>query len=405
MNATVDFWSPDFLRDQMQRILGFYAPRALDPSGGFFHSFRDDGRIDDPHTRHLVSSARFVVNHAMAFREFGHAQDREAAAHGLSFIERAHALPDGGYAWLLRWPEGTVLDATPRCYGLAFVLLAQASALETGLSSARAGLYRTWEWLEQRFWEPMQDLYADEIGAQGHMLAYRGQNANMHLCEALQAAYVATADERFLNRAITLAHGITQRQAQRCGGLLWEHYDAHWQPDWNFNRDHLEDRYRPWGYQIGHLTEWGKLMLTLDRLAPDPVWLPRACAWFDAAWSKGWDDRNGGLVYSLNLEQVAFDDRKYHWVQAESLACAALLYLRTGEQRFSQAYGALWAHVLQCIADPVHGAWYRVVEADHRRTSDHKSPLGKTDHHGLGACQEILGALRSASRPAGRPPA
>lgn len=54
-----DFRSRSFLLDHIRHTMAFYHPRAIDPQGGFFHFFRDDGSVYDTKTRHLVSSARF----------------------------------------------------------------------------------------------------------------------------------------------------------------------------------------------------------------------------------------------------------------------------------------------------------------------------------------------------------
>jgi mannose/cellobiose epimerase-like protein (N-acyl-D-glucosamine 2-epimerase family) len=64
--APPDFRSRDFLLSHVRDTLAFYAPTARDPSGGFFHFFKDDGSVYDRTTRHLVSSTRFVFNYAMA---------------------------------------------------------------------------------------------------------------------------------------------------------------------------------------------------------------------------------------------------------------------------------------------------------------------------------------------------
>ncbi len=63
-----DFRSPEFLRAHVRDTLAFYLPRAIDPSGGLFHFLRDDGSVYDAHTRHLVSSTRYVVTFSMAVR-------------------------------------------------------------------------------------------------------------------------------------------------------------------------------------------------------------------------------------------------------------------------------------------------------------------------------------------------
>ena len=90
---------------------------------------------------------------------------------------------------------------------------------------------------------------------------YRGQNVNMHACEAMLAAFDATSEMRYLERAATLAHNITVRQAALADGLIWEHYRADWSVDWDYNRNDKTNIFRPWGYQPGHLTEWAKLLL------------------------------------------------------------------------------------------------------------------------------------------------
>src|SRR6185369_4665145 len=143
--------------------------------------------------------------------------------------------------------------------------------------------------MEARFWSAAEGLYADQASADWSELSpYRGQNANMHACEGMLAAFDATGEERYLRRAETLAQNITVRQAGLAGGLIWEHYRADWSIDWDYNRGDKSNIFRPWGYQPGHLTEWAKLLLILERhaasLAGGGDWLlPRAVQLFEAA--------------------------------------------------------------------------------------------------------------------------
>ncbi len=127
-----DFRNRDFLLDHIRHTMAFYHPRAIDPRGGFFHFFRDDGSVYDPNTRHLVSSTRFVFNYAMAYRRFGDAAYLRAVEHGTAFLRERHRnASTSGYAWLLDGER--VADATNHCYGLAFVLLAYAHASMAGV--------------------------------------------------------------------------------------------------------------------------------------------------------------------------------------------------------------------------------------------------------------------------------
>ncbi|WP_431510957.1 AGE family epimerase/isomerase [Variovorax sp. DAIF25] len=395
-----DFRSPEFLIGHVQHTLAFYDGRSLDPHGGFFHFFKDDGTVYDRRTRHLVSSTRFVFNNATAWRRFGRPEHLAATRHGLAFLHHAHAHPQGGYLWELDWHEGRaqVRDGTHYCYGLAFVLLAHAHAAMAGVDEARAGIESTWQLLERHFWEPRHQLYANEATADWAVSPYRGQNANMHACEAMMAAFEATGDAKYLDRAATLAQAIALRQADLTGGRVWEHFHEDWSVDADHNRGNRADIFKPWGFQTGHLTEWAKLLLQLEGLLAgrgvETGWmLPRAQSLFEAAMRHGWDAEFGGLVYGFDPEGALYDGDKYFWVQAESFAAAALLAVRTGEPRYWDWYDRIWDYAWRHMVDHEHGAWFRILSRDNRKLGDEKSPAGKTDYHTMGACHDVLRAL------------
>ena len=400
-----DFRSSDFLLGHIAATMRFYHPRCIDESGGFYHFFRDDGTVYDRTTRHLVSSTRFVFNYAMAYRRLKDPDYLAAVRHGVAFLRDAHRDPQtGGYAWQLAWENGRkqVLDGDNHCYGLAFVMLAYAHALQAGVAQARDHIAETFALMEARFWLPDHGLYADQSSADWSRLdAYRGQNANMHACEALLAAYEATQEVRYLHRAEILARNITVRQAALAGGFMWEHYRPDWSVDWDYNRDDKTNIFRPWGYQPGHLTEWAKLLLLLERhrnrLAGDAGWLaPRAVELFDAALARAWDAQHGGICYGFGPDDAICDGDKYFWVQAESFAAAALLAVRTGNGAYWDWYDRIWTYSWRHFVDHEHGAWYRILSQDNRKLSDEKSPAGKTDYHTMGACYDVLRALEAA---------
>lgn len=343
-----------------------------------------------------MSSTRFVFNYAMAYREFGNADYLDAVRHGLAYLRNVHRnAATGGYAWTLR--DGVVEDDMNHCYGVAFVLLAYSCGLKAGVDEARAWMDETWQLLEKYFWEPGFGLYRDEADAQFNFTTYRGQNANMHMCEAMIAAYEASGEQRYLDRALLLADNMTRRQAAKADGLVWEHYDLQWNIDWDYNRDNPKHLFRPWGFQPGHQTEWAKLLMLLDRYAPADWLLPTAQHLFDVAVERSWDAQRGGLYYGFDPDGKVCDDDKYFWVQAESLAAAALLAQRSGEARYWQWYDKLWDYSWTHMIDHRYGAWYRILDADNRKYSDEKSPAGKTDYHTMGACYEVLNVLRPAA--------
>ncbi|MGI9287445.1 MAG: AGE family epimerase/isomerase [Pseudomonadales bacterium] len=394
-NGEKNFYNRGFLIDHMTQILKFYDPIVVDSSGGYFQNFHDDGSLFDTDHKQLVSSTRILINYALCGQFFGRADYLEIAQHGLDYIEQVHWQEDSqSYAWTMRNHQPQ--DMTQQAYGYAFVLLAYAAARKAGIILNDAPLLRTFELLERRFWQKGFGLYADEISAAGKLSDYRGQNSNMHLCEAMLAAYEATNRKFFLTRAICVAENICQRQAALTAGLIWEHYSTDFQIDWNYNKGDPKNLYRPWGFQPGHQTEWSKLLLTLHRHAPQSWILDRARDLFDRAYATAWDEQHGGLIYGFDDRGDWCDDDKYFWVQAESFAAAALLHQTTGEQQYRDAYDNLWQYSWKHFVDHDHGAWFRVLRRDNRKYSNQKSVVGaKCDYHTLGACMEVLRGMCS----------
>ena len=379
--------------------MAFYHPHCIDrKGGGFFQHFRDDGSIYDFETRHLVSSTRFVFNYAMAATRLDAAPSlqqeyHDAVAHGIDFLRRRHLNPQsGGYIWLLNGEK--VLDDNNHCYGLAFVMLAYASALKAGMQEARGYLRETFDLMQRHFWSADDGLYRDEISADWQVVSpYRGQNANMHSCEAMIAAFEATGDDIYLDRAFTLAHNICIRQAGLTDDLIWEHYDEYWRVDWDYNRDDPQNLFRPWGFQPGHLTEWAKLLLILQRYRAEDWLLPRAQQLFDSALDNAWDPDHGGICYGFSPDGDICDGDKYFWVQAESFAAAALLAVSSGEDKYWDCYDRIWGYSWRHLVDHRYGAWFRILDRQNGKYDDLKSPAGKTDYHTMGACYEVIQSL------------
>lgn len=392
-----NFECAEFLEQHVQSTLAFYEPRVFAPEGGFYGCFLDDGTCFDPTVRQLVASCRYVLNYATAYRLYGKVQHLDWAQWGLDYLETAHKQPNGGYAWQIE--DGVVTDSRVMAYGHAFVLLAAASCLRAGLSQAEKIMKTTFEFMETYFWDEGAGAYNDERDASLETLSpYRGQNANMHMCEALLAAWQASGDEIYLDRAERLAARFAFDFASQSGGQIWEHYDENWKVDMMFNIDFPNDRYKPWGFQPGHQVEWAKLLLILDSERPDDKWLPKAKSLYDQAIKTGWDDEFGGLVYGVAPDGRFCASEKYFWVQSESFAAAWRLYRATSDQKYLQDYRRIWQWSWSHMIDHEHGAWFRVRNRDGSPIDDKKSPLGKTDYHTMGACWDVLSVIKSESR-------
>ncbi len=383
-----------WLTDRLTEILEFYYPEAVDDEYGGYVAQLDEetGTVYDPDPKHLVATCRYVVNFCLGARYDGPDPWLAAAEHGIRFLrERHYDATTGGYDWLL---EGTdPVDRRRVCYGHAFVLLAYARAVEAGIDGADELLRETYDLLMERFWEPNYRLCKSEYdGDFEEASAYRGQNANMHTCEAMLAAHEATGDGRCLDRAAEIAHAVTVELAAEHDGLLWEHYTDEWGHDPEYNRENPEDVFRPWGYQPGHHVEWAKLLSVLDRYDDTDWALDRAEELFDAAIELGWDGRHGGFVYTVGPDATPVVDDKYGWPVAEAIGAAAALYERTDAGSYLEWYDRLWSYAQEHLTAP-GGNFYTKLTVDNEPYETDKTPGVEPGYHPIGACFEGIRSL------------
>tara|TARA_B100000959_G_scaffold140057_1_gene147190 strand:+ start:107 stop:1297 length:1191 start_codon:yes stop_codon:yes gene_type:complete len=385
-----DLWSRSFLQDQIEKIVNFYYPECIDEKlGGYINQFRDDGSIFDDQTKHLVGTCRFVYIFSIAAILTKKSEYKEAARHGVQFLLNHHRQSKGGYAWIL---EGLkVSDATNHCYGHAFVLLAFATSLKAGIQESAEPLVETFNLMERHFWRQADRLYVDEISSDWSIVdPYRGQNANMHTCEAMIAAFEATGETNYLDRATALAIRVCVDMTKQSDGMIWEHYDKNWDPDWQYNLDDPKNLFRPFGYLVGHWMEWAKLLLILEENNPQEWMLPHAKRLFNAAIKQGWDHNSGGMNYAVSPNGEIIDTDRYYWVLCETVAAAGLLANRTGDSTYTDWYSKSWTWSLENLVDQQYGGWYRVLDNKNQRYNDLKSPASKTDYHPVAACWEVL---------------
>ncbi|MFW5949722.1 MAG: AGE family epimerase/isomerase [archaeon] len=388
------YQDPDWLEDRLFEVLEFYYPACIDTEYGGYIAQLDEttGDIYDSESKHLVATTRYVVNFCLGSQFDEDQQWFEAAERGIEFLRNNHYDAEtGGYDWLL---EGTrSVDRTRVAYGHAFVLLAYARAVDIGIEGAREDLEATYDLIMDRFWEPEFNLCRSEYdGDFEKASSYRGQNANMHTCEAMLAAHEATDERKYLDRAREIAHALTVELAAEHDGKLWEHYTEEWDHDMAYNRDKPDDLFRPWGYQPGHHIEWAKLLAVLDRYAEVDWAIDRAEELFDIAVEHGWDEAYGGFVYNFDPDGEPIVDDKYGWPVAEGIGAAAALYERTGEEKYLEWYDRFWTYAQEHLSAPGGNFYTKLTRTNEPYETD-DGPAVEPGYHPIGACFESWRSL------------
>jgi mannose/cellobiose epimerase-like protein (N-acyl-D-glucosamine 2-epimerase family) len=249
----------------------------------------------------------------------------------------------GGFAWLLDRTD--IADGTKYCYGHSFAVLTLAMAKQSGVDCAAEHLETVVEFVDERVWEPDCGLCLTECSRDWEQpRPYRGQNANMHMCEAALTAYEATGDDAHLERASSIAEAIGRRFLDQGDGLVWEHYDEDWNHDWEYNVDVKDTFFRPWRYLSGHQVEWTKFLLLFERYVDEDWLVDRARHLFDYTLDVAWNETRGGIDYTFDRDGEILIDEKFYWVMTEAFSSAALLADRTGNDGYWDWYEWIWSY-------------------------------------------------------------
>lgn len=388
------FTDPSWLKKHIKDILHFYFPSCLDKKeGGYYQCFLDNGFICDKTTKTLVGTSRFIYIFSIGSL-LENSSCMSAALHGLKFLEEYFLdKKHGGFFWSLSGKKGK--ESTKLAYGHAFALLAVSKAYQSGIKKAFGLIEYIYNILESYFWDEEHQLYMDELNEDWSKTSpYRGQNANMHMCEALIAAYEATGNKKYIEKAYTIAKRLILEVAPQSSGLIWEHYTDDWKIDWTYRETNESlKEFRLDGFIPGHTLEWSKLLLMIERHIHEQWLTDKATQLYATALSKGWDQQFGGIFFSLAKDGSILDSDKNYWVQAEAIGSSILLAEKTNLSLYQTNYLHLFHYAWNYFVDHKYGGWYQLLNRQNKRYSNIKSPVNKTDYHPIANCYEAIRTL------------
>jgi sulfoquinovose isomerase len=326
------------LAAESTRLLTFAEAARVADGFGYLD---DHGRLEPSQPLELYINAR--MTHCFSLGKLlGHPGAAELAAHGVRSLRA--------------WPA----EREQAAYARAFVVLAGSSATIAEIPGAPDLLEDAMATFLRDYWVEDEGAVREEPG-QGE--DYRGANANMHSVEACLAAYDATGDAAWRDRALRIATRLIDGHAREHGWRLPEHYHADWTPNLDYNRDRPADKFRPYGVTPGHALEWARLLKGLQGVLDDPpAWLDEAPReLFARAVADGWE-ANGGIVYTTDHDGTPVVRERMNWVIAEGIGAAAVLGERDWESR-------LWAFAEAYLVDREHGSWRSELDPENRPAS------------------------------------
>lgn len=380
-NWTTRPWHRHWLQARADNLFDLFQHNAVNPKGGF-HDLDAAGRPCGT-IRQIHQTARMVHCFAIATK-LGRPGAEIIVDHGMRWLWEGHRDKRfGGYCWSL--DDDGYKDDTKQAYGHAFVLLAAADATMIGHPLAREMLDDITGIIDTRFWDAHHGAVSEEYARNWSKISdYRGQNSNMHLTEALMAAFEATGSAAYLDKAKSIAQLIIRRHAASLDYVVAEHFDQQWQIDKAYKGS---DMFRPAGTTPGHWLEWARLMAQLwvldDRREP---WMIEAAEkLFRSAVARGWDATNGGFYYTLDFASNPVIAHKIWWPATEAIGAAAFLNALKPDRFYEDWYRKVWDFAALRFIDPANGGWFPELGDDLKPVD--RFFTGKPDiYHALQAC-------------------
>jgi mannose-6-phosphate isomerase len=318
-------------------------------TGGFVDRLDQDGSADRLAPRRVLVQARQIYCFAKAAQMGWYPEGREIALKGLDYLLTKAKGGDGrpGFVHALSH-DGSVLNPLRDTYDHAFVLLALANvyALDRD-AQARAEIDELISFLHTQLRSPHGGFLE---GLPPSMP--RRQNPQMHLFEAMIAAFDATHDQAFQHRAGEFFALFLANLYDKQKGVLGEYFEDDW------------SKIEPVSVEPGHLAEWVWLLKGFERITGCPTGRPRAELLASALRYR--DEATGCLTDEGDAEGNIRRHTRRLWPQTE-IAKAWIAQAEAGEVGAAdQARAALARLERHYLRHPVAGGWYDQFDRDGR---------------------------------------
>ena len=322
-------------------------------TGGFVERLDAQGRADIKAPHRVRVQARQIYCFAKAAQIGWYPEGREIALKGLEYLLATAKSPDGqpGFVHLLA-PDGSVLNALRDSYDHAFVLLALASvyALDRD-AQVRAEIDSLLEFLDSKLRSPNGGFLE---GLPASMP--RRQNPHMHLFEAMIAAFDATHDPAFQQRAGEMFALFLSNFYDKQKHVLGEYFEEDW------------SKIEPVSVEPGHQAEWVWLLLGFERITGCPTARYRGELLTSALRYR--DDASGCLIDEGDANGNIRKHTRRLWPQTE-IAKAWIAQAEGGEAGAAdEARAALVRLQQNYLRHPVAGGWYDQFDCDGRSLVD-----------------------------------
>jgi mannose/cellobiose epimerase-like protein (N-acyl-D-glucosamine 2-epimerase family) len=322
-------------------------------NGGFIEKLDIQGKADRAAPRRVRVQARQIYCFAKAAQAGWYPEGREIALKGLDYLLSKAKSPDGrpGFVHLLA-PDGSAVNFMRDAYDHAFVMLALSAAYQLNND---AQIKREIEAMLAFLDTDLRSPHGGFIEGIPATLPRR-QNPQMHLFEAMIAAFDATGDLVYQSRAGELFGLFVANLYDPRRQILGEYFEDDW------------SKIEPVCVEPGHQAEWVWLLKGFERITNCPTGRQRAGLLASALRYR--EDATGCLLDEGSADGSIKKFTRRLWPQTE-IAKAWLAQVEAGEQAAAdEARNALVRLYRYYLCHPVKGGWYDQFDRDNRSLVD-----------------------------------
>jgi mannose/cellobiose epimerase-like protein (N-acyl-D-glucosamine 2-epimerase family) len=337
----------------LRSSLDLWSSVGLDrQSGSCIERLSSNGSPDVAASRRVRVQARQIYCFAKGAQLGCFSDGKEMAYHALEHLLAKAKSPDGkpGFVHVLA-PDGSVLNPLRDTYDHAFILLALATVYQLDRDvKVRAEIDSLMHFIDTQLRSP-DGGYVEGVPA----AMPRRQNPQMHMFEAFIAAFDATHDPAFQQRAGDIFGLFVSNLFDAKTGVLGEYFEQDW------------SRIEPVSVEPGHQAEWVWLLKQFERITGCPTGKYRAPLLETAL---RYRDATGCLIDEGDVQGNVVKSTRRLWPQTEIIK-AWLAQAESGvagaEDEARAALARLDKHYLQ---HPVKGGWYDQFDANGKSLVD-----------------------------------
>ncbi len=335
----------------LEELLPLWYEHGIDRERGGFHpQLGRDLRPGPRDYKRLVSQTRQIYAFSHAALLGAPAWAREAATHGLEFLnDRLWDARHGGF-FLTSELDGQPRDRRKDSYAHAFVLFAMAYYYRaTQDTEALRIAARTLDLLEAHLADPVHGGFLEGASESWQpQSAIRRQNPHLHLLEAFLALYGVTEERRYLEHAQALIRLLEEHFVDAEQGCLGEYFTDDWKPYPDARGQLLEP---------GHHFEWVWLLHEYAARSGKDSPLGHADRIFHFGLEFGTDPDDGGAFDEINRRREVVRDTKRLWPQTELIKALVARYEARPEEETRARLQQALDYCFTRYVDPTHHGW------------------------------------------------